>query len=343
LVAVKPARTCLLGAGTMALTSVVRGLIFAGVFFLAACAGVKAPPADFPQGEPEIAGDVLVVRDGTKLPLRRWGPETPAAIVLALHGMGDYSNAFAVPAVEWAARGIVTYAPDQRGFGRAPMRGLWPGAATLRRDFADAVEAVRRKYPSVPVFALGESMGAAVVLSALAEPNPPPLDGVIVVSPAVWSRADMFWLYRAALWLTAHVAPSMTFTGKGLEIWPSDNIEMLKAYARDPQVLKETRADAISGLVDLMDQASQAAPRLETPPPILYLYGAHDQIVPIPALEAAAAALAGKAKVHEFPDGYHMLMRDRHGDTVRRTVADWILRSGEAAARRITEKCKMKP
>ena len=48
-------------------------------------------------------------------------------------------------------------------------------------------------------------MGGAVLLSALAAPQPPAIDGAILVSPAVWSRADMPALYRVALFLVAHL------------------------------------------------------------------------------------------------------------------------------------------
>ena len=273
---------------------------------------------------PRIEADELVTGDGTELPLTGWKGENLRAIVVALHGMGDYGGAFAMAGPEWASRGIATYAPDQRGFGRAPMRGYRAGNDALRRDLCDLLAGVRAQYPGVPVFALGESMGGAVVLSALANASLP-VDGVILVAPAVWSRADMPWAYRASLWLVAHVAPSLTLTGRGLDIWPSDNIEMLRAYSRDPLVIKQTRADAIWGLVNLMDEARAAPERLGPTPPILFLYGAHDQIVPAAATEATAKALGARADVRKFPDGYHMLMRDKHGDIVRNAVADWVL------------------
>ena len=43
---------------------------------------------------PSIAGDVFVTRDGLHLPLRRWDAKYPNAIIIALHGMSDYSDAF---------------------------------------------------------------------------------------------------------------------------------------------------------------------------------------------------------------------------------------------------------
>lgn len=281
--------------------------------------------ADGALARPRIVENGFVASDGATLAVTIWDTPSPRAVIVALHGMGDYANAFAMPGPEWAERGITTVAIDQRGFGRNATRGIWPGAETMRRDFADLVMAAQTRFPGVPVYGLGESMGGAVILSSLAADHPPPVAGIILVAPAVWARTDMPWAYRAMLWALHQIAPSMTLTGKGLKIWPSDNIEMLRAYSRDPLVIKETRVDAVWGLVNLMDDARAAPTHLKDTPPILFLYGAHDQIVPATPTEATVRALGPAADVHVFPDGYHMLMRDTHGAIVRKTVADWVL------------------
>lgn len=275
--------------------------------------------------KPAIEGDVFITRDGLKLPVRHWDAPQPIALIVALHGMSDYSNAFDMPGTWWAAHGITTLAYDQRSFGRAPNPGIWPGADALRGDLDDFVDAARMKYPRVPVYAMGESMGGAVVLSALAATHPPHADGVILVAPAMWSRSDMPLSYRVALWVTAHTMPGLTLTGKGLKIWPSDNIEMMRKLARDPLFQHGTRADAVYGLVNLMDEARHAPERLPPQtPPILFLYGAKDQIIPKEPSEAVIAALGARATVHRYEHGYHMLLRDLDGEMVWSDVRDWI-------------------
>jgi len=167
-------------------------------------------------------------------------------------------------------------------------------------------------------------MGGAVVLTALASAHTPRIDGAILVAPAVWSRNDMPWTYRAALWTVGHTVPWVTFTGRGLHIWPSDNIEMLRKLARDPLFQHETRADAIYGLVDLMDQAHNAPAHLAHPPDILFLYGAKDQIIPAAPTESVIQALDGHARVKRYDHGYHMLMRDLEAKKVWSDALDWI-------------------
>ena len=73
-----------------------------------ASAGVAAAePVPNPARGPAITDKVLIAADGASLPLRRWLPRGEVkAVVLALHGFNDYSNAFAMPAALWAQRGI---------------------------------------------------------------------------------------------------------------------------------------------------------------------------------------------------------------------------------------------
>lgn len=304
------------------------------VLFLSACAPTFAPPLESGV-TPQLTDDAIVARDGTRLPLRHWDAEggAPRAVIVALHGMSDYSNAFELPSKVWARLGITTLAYDQRGFGLSANPGVWAGADAMRADLNDAIAAARMRYPGVPVFALGESMGGAVVLTALANAsaNAPILkaDGVILVAPAVWSRADMPLTYRAALYLAAHLLPGMILSnnaaGRVVTIIPSDNIELLRSLARDPLFQKKTRTDTLFGLVNLMDEARTAPQRIKSAPPILFLYGANDQIIPAKPTQAVIAELGNKASVKRYQKGYHMLLRDLEGEQVDRDAAAWIL------------------
>ncbi len=303
---------------------------------LAACAPLRAPQGALSE-PPALAGGVFVTRDGVRLPLREWPAEGafqghPRALILALHGMSDYSNAFAMPGAFWASQGITTLAYDQRAFGAGPDPGLWAGADIMRRDLSDFVAAAKARFPGVPVFVLGESMGGAVVLTALAAPHSPlssQIAGAILAAPAVWSRGDMPISYRVALFLAAHLWPGLVLSNSAashvVTIVPSDNVDMLRALARDPLFQKKTRTDTLFGLVNLMDEARTAPARITHAPPILFLYGAHDQIIPAAPTKAVISALDGKADVRRYPNGYHMLFRDLDGRTVQKDTADWVL------------------
>ncbi len=313
---------------------------------LTACAPTTARTAAFseprvaraapdPEPAPQFTENHFVTTDGKRLPLRRWLPRGAVkAVILALHGFNDYSNAFAAAGKAWAKDGIATYAYDQRGFGAAPERGRWPGRAALAIDAATACGILRRLYPGVPLYLLGESMGGAVAVVAMtgASGTPiPDVDGVILSAPAVWGRPTMGLIPRLALAVAVRLAPGLTLTGQGLHILASDNIPMLRALARDPLVIKDTRVDTIWGLVNLMDAALALAPRLHAP--LLLMYGAKDPIIPKRPIRRFVRLLphdpADRRSLAYYPHGYHMLMRDLDGSVVIADVAGWVLAPGE--------------
>lgn len=292
---------------------------------LAGCAGPVSQPAP---GAPFMTFNAIYTADGADLPLRSFVPAgEPRAAVVALHGFNDYSNAFSEAGLYFMAHGVALYAYDQRGFGDAPARGLWVGQRQLIDDVRLVVALVRRQHPGVPVFLIGESMGGALAMVAMADPNPPAVDGVILVAPAVWGRQTMNVVERVGLWLT-DLIPAMTLSLDHLPVsfQPSDNIPMLHAFSADPLVLKTTRADTVNGLVDLMTAALATGRRFDAP--LFVLYGAHDEIVPRESLarfvEELPARAAHRQRIALYPQGYHMLLRDLEGQVPIADVAAWV-------------------
>jgi alpha-beta hydrolase superfamily lysophospholipase len=276
---------------------------------------------------PRIEADRVIAADGATLPLSAWRPQgAPRAVVLALHGFNDYRQAFAEVGPFLSAQGIATYAYDQRGFGATAQRGIWPGAALLVDDARTVAALLRQAHPGLPLYLLGESMGGAVAMSVLAE-TPAAADGAVLVAAAVWGRATMNPLQRAALWLLAHSLPGLRLSGRGLGITASDNEAMLRALGEDPLVIKEARADALWGLTHLMDRALSAAPGLTVP--TLVLYGERDEIIPRRPFCRMLSALPASARVAIYPSGYHLLTRDLEAKVVLADLATWL--AGPAA------------
>jgi len=310
------------------------------LLFLLAIVGACATPHQQTAGPssttPHFSENSLIAADGEILPLRRWLPEAPPrAVILALHGFNDYSHAFDAPGQYWRGRGIATIAYDQRGFGATDNAGIWPQQTSLISDMRAALALLRAEYPEIPVYLLGESMGAAVLLSAASQAELG-ADGVILAAPAVWARDTMDIFTRSALWLGAHLFPAMELTGRGLGVVASDNREMILGLQADPLVIKHTRIDAMWGLVNLMDSALRGSAKLAAP--ALVLYGAKDQLISAGPTAEMISQLAEDIPVALYENGWHMLLRDLQAETVLNDVAAWItdpraeLPSGAVAA-----------
>jgi alpha-beta hydrolase superfamily lysophospholipase len=71
-----------------------------------------------------------------------------------------------------------------------------------------------------------------------------------------------------------------------------------------------------------MDDAMHAAPALK--PPVLVLIGDKDEVVPPDASKAMVATLPAGIEVKYYAQGYHMMLRDLHGDIPTADIAAWI-------------------
>ncbi|MEM0921889.1 MAG: alpha/beta fold hydrolase [Pseudomonadota bacterium] len=244
------------------------------------------------------------------------------AVILALHGYGDHAKStFDAAAMFWAGQGITTLAYDQRGFGRNPSRGIWPGAEGLIADMKAVAAGLRADAPCTPLVVLGHSMGGGVVLAAAPEIE---ADGLVLAAPAIWGGAMLNPLHRLAAWSAAALVPDRRFTGEGVvRIQASDNIEALRALGRDPLYLSPPSAREIFGLVRVVDRAEGAAAEVDIP--ALMLIGEKDQILPRRSVEEVFARLAGPQETRIYPDGWHLLFRDLQARRVWQDVADWVL------------------
>jgi acylglycerol lipase len=289
----------------------------------AACA-----PTVIPEGEavrpPAISEGRYVAADGTALPLAVWpaAKGAPKAVILGLHGFGDYRNAFEEPAEIWAQDGITTYAYDQRGFGQSPTRGRWPGTDTLVDDALAVAALLRAQYPGVPFYVAGESMGGAVAL--VAADRGMECDGLILISPALRSRASLGPIASGVAAALAHLIPWLPAGPTSIDFQATDNPKTIEKIRKDPLMVRQPRFDLGYGLLDLMDAARAAAAHLHVP--YLMLHGLGDRIVPTGPVRAAISEMPRRedSRLAFYTDGYHMLLRDKEGPKVAADVAAWI-------------------
>jgi len=270
----------------------------------------------------QLNGDNLTVGDGAVLPLMRWTTEDqPRAIILGLHGYGDYRRAFRLAGPWFAEHGVELMAYDQRGFGETASRGVWPGADELIQDFGDAVSILRASFPDVPLYVIGESMGGAVALAGLASGEVEGVDRLIVGAPGVSGDMPLRQLHDSVLRLAALALPWLAIElRRGGRPWldPSEAARL----ADDPMILRELSVGTYEGLIDLATIASEHL--RGALPPTLLLYGELDGTIPRRAVDDLARTLDDQDDIRYYPDRHHLLFHEADADVVFADCLKWL-------------------
>lgn len=124
--------------------------------------------------------------DGTRMHASEWSlePEREVRAVIGIvHGMGEHMGRYSHVAEMLNAEGYAVIGFDQRGHGQTEgKRGHVSGYEGLLEGVDRLLAEGKRKFPGVPFFLLGHSMGGNVTLNYLLR-RQPDIAGAIVTGP----------------------------------------------------------------------------------------------------------------------------------------------------------------
>ena len=265
----------------------------------------------------------------------KWGDEKNSSIIiLAIHGYNDYSKSFEIPASFFTKFNFMTVAIDLRGFGKNPNAGRWFSLENHIYDLKKQILRLKKKYPEKKIFLLGESMGGAIALSLLNHYKTLPINGCILVAPAIWNFKERNFFKSFTLNIISKILPNLAISGKGLiKVQASDNLKMLEELSKDKYFIHKPNFKSLNGVTRLMDQSFDDTKNYLKSPPYrtLILVPINDQIVPRkPLIEILLEPdikknIGKRFDLSVYTSSYHMMLRDLEGDFVSREIKDWIL------------------
>lgn len=186
------------------------------------------------EDEPQIAKDI-------KQPVYHWvDKDKPLhGLIVALHGATLHGGAFDPMARKLAEQGYETYAPDLRGFGRWCTDRYKPVAEgeiafyRSREDIVGLILALREQRPNVPIYMMGESLGANLSLW-IGSVHPNLIDGIVIASPCSSRRSGL------SPTLAADFAKFWVNMKRNIPLQPyakrflSEDDKVTEAYINDP-------------------------------------------------------------------------------------------------------------
>ena len=264
-----------------------------------------------------------------------WKPKVDYSnIILALHGYNDYSNAFKLPGKYLSDNKIELISYDLKGFGRNSNKGNWYDLELHHSDVILNIKKIKKNNPEKKIYILGESMGGAIAISLVNRYKKLPVDGVILIAPAIWNFTETNFLKSIPLKILSKIFPNLKINGKGIvKVRASNNLKMLEELSKDNFFIHKPTLESLQGVIDLMDESYKDAKNYLKNPAYktLILIPLKDEIVPRKPL--IKILQNNEIKINElnllsigaYEESYHMILRDLDGDNITKDIKDWIL------------------
>jgi len=246
---------------------------------------------------------------------------TPKALILLVHGLGEYAGRYSSWAARFNVNGITLRAFDLPGHGRSGgRRGVMPSLEKIYETIDLMLAALAGEYPGVPLFIYGHSLGGGIVLNYLVRNNPA-IKGAIVTSPWIYLTETPPKAKVILVKLMKRLVPGMTQPSGLKTEYLSREPAVASRYNDDPLVHGLISAGLFSAVTDAGTETVSRAAEISVP---LLLAHGRDDMITSPAGSVRVAEAAPKATLKLWEGGYHELhndiLRDDHFDF----IIEWI-------------------
>ncbi|MCX6069792.1 MAG: lysophospholipase [Chloroflexi bacterium] len=262
--------------------------------------------------------------DGVEIYSKAWIPSGKAkAVVCVLHGVGEHIGRYQAAGEAMAQAGYVQAGFDQRGFGKSGgRRGHTPSLEAYFDDIDMFLREVGQRYPGLPRFLYGMSMGGVLVL-AYTPVRQPALAGVIAAGPGLKTSLEEQKVKVLLARLLGQLVPTLTLNSGVDPQEISRDPQVIEAFLKDPLVHFLVTAAWGRSMLRAVGLVFENAPRF--PLPLLIMHGTKDTIA-YPRGSQAFAELAPKDKVTlKMWDGFkHDLHTDPEKAEVFKTMIQWM-------------------
>jgi len=262
-------------------------------------------------------------KEGLKFYSRGWEPDKdPKAVVALVHGLGEHVGRYAHVGEAFNKAGYALMGFDLRGHGQSGgPRGHTPSFEAYMQDIDLLLQAVRRRYPGLPIFLYGHSLGGILVLNYGLR-RKPDLKGVIATSPGLHTELEKQPVKIMLARMLGGLVPTVA-TRSGLDT---------SGLSHDPQVERDYLNDKLThdqislGFGKIMLGANQWVLQhaSEFPLPLLLMHGTSDPIAFPSGSEEFAAALSGKAKLVLWDNLYHETHNELEKAEVLKVSIQWM-------------------
>jgi len=300
-------------------------ILFKLAIAFASCIALLELPADAEVVRQESAESLI----NRKTPVYIWEDTSkkPRAVAIAIHGLVMHGGVYNALANKLAAEGLVVIAPDLRGFGRWQNCNNQEAKLDYGKSYNDInelVKAAKQRYPDLPLYCIGESLGAGLAMHVAVD-NPNCVDGLILSSPALKPRFFVGPVLSETPAFLMDMRKKFNLTPY-IKKFASEDPRIIAESLADPLVTKKLTTWQLVRSVNCMRPNLSYAKKLPADVPILVIQGNKDRML----RSNAVVQLISKAKskdqtVRWFNDRGHLLLETAYlrPETVD-TITSWL-------------------
>ena len=272
--------------------------------------------------------------DGELFPCEEWKAESgPRGVLVCVHGLSGAATDFSALAGAAAQEGFASLAMNLRGQGldpRAARRGAFLDLPVLANDVAAFTRLAQTRFPGLPLFLCGESMGALIVSWTIVHGKlDVPIRGLLFSAPVVELKKPSPWHLRLALRVLAVAAPNVRFypawfvSGKTGPLRVTRDEEHSRRVRSSPYFLRAYTVRFLQAFGELMDESRALAAHVRVPS--LVLAAGQDVFIRPGQVRGWFDSLAAEEKTFRlYPEAYHLLWNDFDREIVLRDIQEWL-------------------
>ena len=262
-------------------------------------------------------------KEGLNFYVQGWEPEQkPKAVIVLVHGFGEHTGRYAHVGEAFNKAGYVLIGFDLRGHGKSGgARGHTPSYDALMDDIADFLKFIETRYPGLPRFLYGHSMGGNQVLNFCLRRKP---DVVGVIATGAWLKLAFspFPLQIMLGKVMNNIAPGFTQKSTMDNAALSHDQKIVDAYHNDPLVHSKISARLFISIYESGLWALDHAGEFSIP--LLLMHGTDDRIISF-AASAEFAKRAGKIVTwHPWQGFYHEIHNEPEKAEVIKFMINWL-------------------
>ncbi len=261
----------------------------------------------------------LQSKDGLLLFAQEWSPEHSQAVICLVHGLGEHSSRYAHVAVRLNQSGYAVLTFDLRGHGKSGgERGYAPSFEALMDDIHLLLDEADRRYPGLPRFLYGHSLGGILVLNYTLRRHPD-LAGVVATSSGLRTALEQQKGKIALAKFLGSIMPKQSLSS-GLDASTiSRDAEVVKKYVNDPLVHDKMTFGMAKALMESISWAFAHAS--EFPVPLLLVHGTADKLAFASGSQEFAGLVHGDCTLKLWDGLYH----ETHNEPEKEKVLDYMI------------------